>query len=423
MKRFIAVLLFVAVGVMAQVIDYPGGGSGSGGGGGGGGGSANALTNNDTRAIQFFDSLYVVSSFTNGADARFEGNITVAADIDQAAGNTASFGAVVARDNLTVTDQLIYLPLNFNGSNGITGTALTNNVDLSSQAAFRPITNRVGTNLTFTISNVIQSSSLIMPFKGIGGYSNRVTYLATAGVNIRWLNWATNGNYDVLVRNGFNYFVSMFADKATNVNAWVTTDDIYVPVLSVYHGATFSGVSNFVGSNIFARLGVTASNVAVGGSAFQDFTAYTNHSGTINPTNIGSYTLPAHALTNAGDQITVRFHGRLVNAITTTNQFQVGYGSQTNIIDTGLQTASNTTYRATITITRISGTSQFVDSRFEWGKVNSGVTGAPFTETNGTIVAVQTNGVATSIFIAHMSRRFFGVTNEAVIVDWRKGAL
>lgn len=421
MKRFIVVLLFVAVGVIAQVIDYPGGGSSSSSSGGA---AANAVTNNDTRAIQFLDSLYVASAFTNGSDARFEGAVTVAADINQPAGNTADLGAIVARDNLTITDQILYTPLNFNGSNGVTATALTNNIDMTSTAAYRPITNAVGTNLTFNLSNVINSSSLIMPFRGLGAgaYSNRVTFLTASGTHIRWLNWTTNGNYDVLVRPGFRYMVSMFADDfGTNLNAWVTTDDIYVPVLSVYHGSTFSGVSNFVGSNIFARLGVTASNVAVGGRAFNDFTAYTNHSGTLNPTNVGSYTLPAHALTNIGDTITVRFHDRFVNAITTTNQIQLGYGSQTNILDTGLQTVSNTCIRSSITITRITGTSQLVDCKLEWGKVNSGVTGAPWTETNATIIATQTNGVATSIFLAHMSRRFFGITNEAVIANYERG--
>lgn len=69
-------------------------------------GAANPLTNNDTRAIQFGDSLYVAGSATNASDTRTEGVALFTSDITQPSGNTASLGAATINDLLYAKTNL-----------------------------------------------------------------------------------------------------------------------------------------------------------------------------------------------------------------------------------------------------------------------------------------------------------------------------
>ena len=409
MKRFIVVLLFVTAGVIAQVLDYPG--SSGGGSSGGGGGSADSLTNNDTRAIQFQDSLYVVGIFTNANGARFEELVTFTADINQPAGNTASFGDISVRGSATISNQIYYTAHNFNGSNGTSGIALTNNWDMTKNT-FKPITNAVGTNLTFTLSNVTASASVITAFKGIGGYSNKVTFLATSGVNIRWMNWQTNGSYDVQTRPGFNYVVQFFANEATNVNAWVSTDDIYVPVSSLFHSASNSAITLLTASNINVRVGQSSSNASVGGVVFTDLTSYTNHSSVGAFTNLARFTNGAHALTNNLAGLRVRGEGRF---LTGTNQIQLAVGNVTNAFDSGVVTNLGLkNWILLAQITRSGASSLHIAGEMRWDQGG----GVPFSFTNYNLEITETNGIPIPIYLKGQSIRAGGITNNFFQVEY-----
>jgi hypothetical protein len=260
-----------------------------------------AVTNTDTRAITLNTNLDVLG--TNRARwLRLDGgqtasralvldantNVTVASGTPDgtkflrddntyavpAGGGGSTNTPIQAAGNFFVTNQYLYYALeHYNGSNGVTATALTNNWDMS-LATFKNLTNAIGTNRTFTISNVTAGASLFTAFKNAGGYSNKVTFLAVSGVNLRWLNWSTNGDYDIQTRAGFNYTVQMFANEATNVNVWVSTDDSWVPVAPVYLQGVNVGLSNVVATNLTVKSGIgyEAGTLAGVGGANTNFT-------------------------------------------------------------------------------------------------------------------------------------------------------
>ena len=397
MKRYIpafVVVAFIAICAIAQVIDYPGA---TGSSGGSGSGAGNGLTNNDTRAIQFLDSLYVASNVTNGGSFRAEGVSTFTDDITHS-GGTATLTELTAIGLAQFSAQIGYVAENYNGSNGVTATALTNNWDMTAKI-FRPVTNVVGTNLTFTLSNVLSSASGITVLKGNGSYSNTVTFLAVSGVHIRWMNWATNGNYDVLVRPSANYTVQFFANSATNINAWVSSDDADIPITARF---------------INVRAGQSASNAMVGGRLFTYVVAagggYTNCCASGDITNASQANISGHTLTNAGDQLLMRASG----TYSTTGQskgVQAVFGSQT-MLDTGLQAVSNGTWRVEARIYAISGTAQYYEAHAHWDRAVGGG------QTNVSGRLSQTNGIDTILKMRLQANVVSSVTNEMMTVDY-----
>src|SRR5207247_1008048 len=108
-----------------------------------------------------------------------------------------------------------------------------------------------------------------------------------------------------------------------------------------------------------------------------------------------------------GDTVHLIGSGVMPAAAAETNQFQVTYGSQTPL-DTGLQIASNTTFRAECWITRTGQTSQHFEGRFEWGPGG----GVPFTVTNVNLELTQTNGIATLLALKGGARSLGAHTNN-----------
>jgi len=290
-----------------------------------------------------------------------------------------------------LTNQLIYINQDFNGSNGVTATALAANWDMSLNT-FKPLTNFVGTNLTFTISNVVKSASLYSAFIGLGtvssGYSNTVAVGAVSGVNIKWMNWATNGNYDILVRNGYSYTLQMFADRATNVHAWVSTDDPYNPLSIVTFSAFTAGISNLVASNAVVRAGASSSNATLGGTLYISTATVTNFN-TAQFTNLASFTVPGNTLTNNGDQLIAEWTGGTQNG---TNTINIGYsGATTNAISVTLSNLA-CVYRGGVSITRLSATSVYA---VPWVTVPSQASTVSYTNT--AVVITTDTGTNTPI--------------------------
>lgn len=174
------------------------------------------------------DILVVGSAAVSGGVAQL--NITNApASIITGSGSTQMVAAAIG--NLTQTNQIIYIPQDYNGSNTVNDYAW----DMSLNT-FKPVTNFVNTNMVFTLSNITKSASLISEFIGNPGTTNTVLIKAVSGANIKWKGWNTNNNGGgIYVRGGYSYTFQAFADRATNVSAWVTTDDPYAvgPIISI----------------------------------------------------------------------------------------------------------------------------------------------------------------------------------------------
>jgi len=317
-------------------------------------------------------------------------------------------------DSIFVTNQTVYVPLELNGSNSVTPTA-TYNWDMRLNT-FRPITNFVNTNVVFTLSNVIRGASGISAFIGSGNaLSNTVVVAATSGINIKWMNWATNGNSDLLVRPNYSYVLQFFADRDTNVNAWVSTDDPYNPLNLYTLNSWSAGVSNFVGTNILVQAGRSSSNATVGGTMFISTTAFTNLLTTF--TNIATYTVPANTLTNNGDQIIADWAGRILSG---TNTFNFGYtGANTNILSIGsLTNLGPINYSARLVLTRTSANAVHADGYFSippgngvyysYTNVNAEI--ATDTGTNSQLVMNTAQGTSTRP--GSLTNNFFKVRYE-----------
>ncbi len=140
-------------------------------------------------------------------------------------------------DSIRITNQVLMVPSNFNGSNGVSAIGLTNLLD-TSLATFKAVTNRVGTNWTGILTNYLQGARGLMVFEGLGGTTNQVKFIApSAGTNHKYLNIETNGDYDFLVRGGFTYKVDWVVERQTNVVFNITFDDPFVPVSTAYINA------------------------------------------------------------------------------------------------------------------------------------------------------------------------------------------
>jgi len=332
--------------------------------------------------------LYNDGSATNWA-VKFTPLSTIA---DQTNHTTEAVGSIA------VTNQVQFIPAQeFNGSNGTSAIALTNNWDMR-LSTLKPITNAVGTNLTFQLSNMVQGVSLITHFKGILGYTNRVAFtVPSGGTNIVWQNWTTNGSDDVIVRPGYSYTVNFFATSQTNIAATVATDDPYYPYKII---------------NLLTPAGFSRTNAIVGGTVHKIIGYFTNLNADITVfTNLATNTISGHTLTNNGDEL--RFYAA-GTALAGTNNWRIIYGSQT-ILDTGNQTNLTSNYSIEGTITRTGNTEQFCNVIFQWGPG----AGVAWVFTNNLVYTSQTNGnAATGLSLQGSSRRVGGITNNYFRLDY-----
>lgn len=137
--------------------------------------------------------------------------------------------------------------------------------------------------------------------------------------------------------------------------------------------------------------------------------SFTNLNATTTLTNLATFEVPAHRLTNSGDAILALWSGKTMDSVENSNQIRITYGSET-VLDTGLQPLSNSVFRAECRVVRTGGTSQHVDARIEWGLSS----GAPFSVTNVNIEIGQTNGLTNVLAILGASTREGGITNNGL---------
>lgn len=157
-------------------------------------------------------------------------------------------------------------------------------------------------------------------------------------------------------------------------------------------------------------IGVTGTNAQIGGAIFKSFLSFTNHSTVGSFTNFANVTIPAHLLTNNGDTLRAYWGGKFLSG---TNQLQVGYGSQTNFMDSGAQTnGAASAWNAWATITRTGNTSQHIEGEFYWNQGN----GTPFSRTNFNAELAETNGIANALKLAGQAIRAGGITNNSFMV-------
>lgn len=177
--------------------------------------------------------------------------------------------------------------------------------------------------------------------------------------------------------------------------------------------APLTNGANFVATNIQGQAGASSSNFTATGLIFFGTGSFTNLNGSGTLTNLASITIPANTLTNTGDSIRADWGGRMANALANTNQFQLVYGSQV-VLDTGLQRASNTVFKASAILTRTGPASQHVEATFVWGPGG----GVPFAETNVNLEISQTNGINNLFVLKGGALRPGAHTNNSLRVIW-----
>lgn len=164
---------------------------------------------------------------------------------------------------------------------------------------------------------------------------------------------------------------------------------------------------------LYSVTGTGNSNAAASGLLYVDTAAHTNHSTAGSFTNLNTYTLLAHALTNANDGVEIIASG---SCLTGTNQWQLGYGSQTNFLDVTLtNNATVSTWEINARVTRINNTLERVHAVFECNPGN----GVAFFKTNSITRSIaETNGISNLIRLQGQAIRAGGITNDEFIVRW-----
>jgi hypothetical protein len=181
--------------------------------------------------------------------------------------------------------------------------------------------------------------------------------------------------------------------------------------------SAFAGsISNLTATNINVRAGRGASNAWVGGVIYVDLSRRTNHSTVSSFTNLSTFTVPAHTLTNNGDTVTAEWAGVMLSG---TNRFFLGYGSITNVLDLSGNTNGHplASWKATLRVTRAGDTEQRVFA--EW--MTSPGFGIRYSYTNREIALLQTNGVDTLMRLQGAAIRAGGITNDFLQVRFDSG--
>lgn len=162
---------------------------------------------------------------------------------------------------------------------------------------------------------------------------------------------------------------------------------------------------------------ITATNVAsfsvAGGLVYFDLGKYTNLNGTSTLTNLSQVIVGGNTLTNTGDALRGQWGGKMANGLANTNRFTIMFGSDV-ILDTGLQTASNTTWQAEVLIVRTGLSSCHAEAFFAWGPGG----GVPFIRTNVNLELGTANGISRQLSLNGASRRVGGHTNNSFFIQW-----
>lgn len=166
-------------------------------------------------------------------------------------------------------------------------------------------------------------------------------------------------------------------------------------------------------TNLFVCAGCTTSNSAVMGTIWTGYAAIANPTSDGNLSNLYTHTFSSSLLCNDGDTVEFMAYGVTPTAQANTNELAIVYGA-TTILDTGLQTASNTTFRLSATLTRTGAIGLNVIARCEWGPGN----GAPWVYTNSIASILESNTVDTVFAYRAAARRAGSLTNLYATLRW-----
>lgn len=312
-----------------------------------------------------------------------------------AAAGSSNF-IVSSHGNIDLTNQLVYRPTQFSGS------PTSQQIDFSLSTRWI-LTNQLNTNQTYWLTNMADGKSVVIevPANTLGTNFNVAVTLAagsTTTTNIKWMS-PTNGNFEFTAQSNATYYLSFVVDSsptATNILAsWSTTT-----------GNPIRGLTYLVSA------GAGNSNATVGGAMFISATSQTNccASGT---TNLMSFNVPAHTLTNASDSLKVRTVGKF-SLTGQSKEIILQYGTPaTTILDTGSQAVSNGTWSAECSIVRTANSEIYYFAKLEWDRQVIGGS----TNTSGRITTL-TNGIDNLFQVQGSAGAVASITNELLTVEF-----
>jgi hypothetical protein len=365
----------------------------------------------DCHPMALFTSISNTGSFTNGGNARFLGN-TLATGITNN-GSFTNAGSLYNTGSMTNgTGFTNGGPVLVRGTTLTTGQ--TNNGDFTNAGGIYntgSFTNGSG----FTNGGPVK----VLGTTQLTGATNNGSF--TNAGNLYNTGSMTNGTG---FTNGGSAQIlgTTLTTGQTNNGSFTNAGNLY-NTGSITNGVGFTNGGDvqingtlLVKSNVLITAGQSTSNSWNGGTYYYGSGLFTNLNAAGTMSNLANVSIAAHVLTNNGDSIHAMWGGVMPSAAANTNQFQIIYGSQT-IIDTGLQIASNTVFRAEVFINRTGNTAQHVEGRFEWGPGG----GVPFALTNANLELVQTNGIATLLALKGGARAVGAHTNNSFRVWFDPG--
>jgi len=193
------------------------------------------------------------------------------------------------------------------------------------------------------------------------------------------------------------------------ITAFVLADD-----RRLKFGGGGGASSLMLDTNLFYTPGTTTSNAAVSATIWTYVTPTANPTSNGSPAALASIVIPSVMLQNTGDTITLYAFGVMPSAQANTNQFKIVFGSTTNL-DTGLQTASNTTYTIDASFTRCDTNILNVRAVCSWGPGG----GVPFAFTNVSQIIGETNTVDTTLSFLSTGLRQGSHTNLLFSIGWK----
>lgn len=313
-----------------------------------------------------------------------------AVNVTPTGSGTGSSNAVVqAAGFIDLTNQIRIRQRDFSGS------ATSQQLDFNAMKYV--CTNQLNTNVTFNLTNPVPGEAVILEVPGntLGTNFTLTVNISGGGsvTNLKWLS-PTNGSATVVAQSNCVYtfvFNCSGTPTTTNIIASWSTDS----------GNPIRGLVSAVAA------GAGPTNATLGGRIWQDLTARTNHSSAGNFTNLATFTVPAHTLTNDGDALRFEARGAMLSG---SNSFSLGYGSITGALNVVLTNGhAVATWQTRMTVTRTGATAQMLD--LEWW--TSPGFGIAYFYTNFTTTLAETNGIANLLRFQGACLGQFRLTNQS----------
>jgi hypothetical protein len=244
-----------------------------------------------------------------------------------------------------VTNQVIHVPSNVSGLFGTT-TNLT--IDFTLFSKYGTVTN-LPVDITIALSNAfaVTKASIFLLGQTNGATNHNIAIKAEGGATINWMS-STNGTYAF----------TLYSNSVANVFFEVTTNQVATNIYARWETDSVWPQRN---QTIIASAGGSTSNLTVGGLIYYDGQKYTNHSNAQNVTNYANVMLGANLLTNDGDMIVGEWDIQHQVTSDGTNQFFIGFGTITNIFNTGnITNKANAAAKLRCEITRTGNSSQHI---------------------------------------------------------------